>query len=129
MVHRRPDGSGVGASRGAKQADPGSGRRAECITEAGGPRFLLNRGLLALFLGLAIPKTSPMSENQTEMPASGKRPAEEPADPPPHLPLPPATPALVLPNVLTKIFVRSAQILLSKGIMVIAELTAQEGIE
>jgi hypothetical protein len=24
--HRRPDGSGVGASRGAKQADPGLGR-------------------------------------------------------------------------------------------------------
>jgi hypothetical protein len=35
------------------------------------------------------------------MPVSGKRPAEEPADPAPHLPLPPATPALVLPNALT----------------------------
>jgi hypothetical protein len=27
VVHRRPDGSVVGASRGAKQAGPGSGRR------------------------------------------------------------------------------------------------------
>jgi hypothetical protein len=40
VVHRQPGGSGGGAGRGAKQADPGPGRRAECSTlwEA---RFLL----------------------------------------------------------------------------------------
>ena len=77
------------------------------------------------------PKTSSMSKNQTGMPAGVKRPAAEPADPPPRLPLPLAAPALVLlPNAFTGQSCKiHAQILLSKVIIGFAKLTAHHGIE
>jgi hypothetical protein len=55
---------------------------------------------LALFLLLARPKTSSMPENQTERPASDKRPTSDQADPPPPPHLPPTL--SILPYVPTK---------------------------
>jgi hypothetical protein len=59
------------------------------------------------FFSFVRPKTSSMSENQTEMPAGGKRPAADPADAAPPSHLPPSPALSILPHVL-KIFVRNA---------------------
>jgi hypothetical protein len=81
VVHRRPDGSGcqggVGASRGAKQAGPGPGRRAQCSTRcctgAGGLwkalflnptyRIPFRSGHCVSSLGAALPLQSAMARS------------------------------------------------------------------